>query len=354
MNINKKLKLPCGYVVKNRIAKAACTEHLAENNGNPNEKHFKLYSVWKGLGLNLTGNIMLDRENLEGEGNIIIDEKTPFDLVKKWANSGENLWLQIGHAGAQSLSKKALSPSGIQIKSRNRSFTKPIPMTLEEIENLKSRYCYVSKLAKEAGFKGIQIHSAHGYLLNQFLSPNLNIREDKYGGSLENRMRLLLEIIQEVRIEVGNEYPISVKMNSSDGNSRRLTEEDRIKICLELEKVGVDLIEISGGSAIKPLMKGIEREVNTFAPFAYKLREKGLKCPLMLTGGIRDVNTMNKLIEEGIVDIIGLGRPLLANPNLGVELLNGKIEHIEKSEGDLIEDTYQHLNWYWERMKSYV
>lgn len=349
--LDRALKLPCGYIVQNRIAKAALTEHLAGKDGMPNEMHYSLYKKWaeSGAGMILTGNIMLDKDDIECKGNIVIESSSSLNPLKKWVNAGgPRLWLQINHAGALSNSKRPLSPSGIAYSGKARSFPKPYAMSLLDIEDLKKRYALAARLAQKAGFAGIEIHAAHGYLLNQFLSPTTNLRKDKYGGNLENRIRLLHEIIGFIRKEVGKEYPVAVKINTRDTAEEKY--EERIELCRTLDNA-VDIIEFSGGNYDHLLMLGQEKCSNYFLDFSKKVKQIGVTCPIMLTGGIRYVNTMERIIGNGIADIIGLGRPMIIDPYLPSKILDSSLDKIAFQKADEY-PVMRLLEWYCEKMKN--
>ena len=345
VEIKKQLELPCGYVIENRIAKASLTEHLADQDYNPNDGHFRLYRKWSksGAGINLTGNVMIDRNDVEGEGNVVIDNYDQLPLLKEWVKAGgSNLWLQIGHAGALSNSKRPLSPSGVTYTGK-RKFKQSYEVSLDDIKDVKRRFGLVSKLAKDVGFAGIEIHSAHGFLLNQFLSPDTNKRADSYGGSFENRIRLLLEVVDTVRKKVGESYPVAVKINSD--------EEDSLRLCLELDKAGVDLIELSGGNYENPVMLGKDKPQEYFRDFSISIKQSGVKCPILLTGGIRSIKSMEEIVSQGVSDMIGLGRPMILDPELPKKLLSGKLTQIDPIDEDNLE-VMEQLNYYWSRLSA--
>jgi len=350
--LDKALKLPCGRRIKNRIAKAALTEHFAGYDGLPNKMHYCVYEKWaqSGAGIILTGNIMLDKAGMEAKGNVVIQSRSDLDHLKMWvASGGPNLWLQINHAGALSTSKKPLSPSGVAYIGKERSFAKPYAMSVEDIDGLKKKYMLVAGLAQKAGFAGIEIHAAHGYLLNQFLSKKTNLRMDKYGGCLKNRMRLLEEVVGVVRGKVGSEYPIAVKINTRDSPEEKY--EERIELCRTLDAAGIDIIELSGGNYEYTPMLGSEKCGNYFFDFAKKVKLSGVKCPIMLTGGVRDVKIMEKIIEDGVADIIGLGRPMIIDPFLPSKILDSSIDKISSQEADNY-PVMRQLEWYWGKMRD--
>ena len=363
--LNNPFKLPCGYEVSNRIAKAAMTEHLADSTGLPNERHFTLYKRWakSGASFLLTGNVMVDKGSLEGIGNVVLDYDQPTQRFKIWADTvkenGGQLWMQIGHAGGLSISENSLSPSGIQHIGRVRTFPKPNPMTQKDIKDVIQRFVHAASVAKECGFAGIEIHSAHQFLLNQFLSPLTNTRTDEWGGSLKNRMRLLLEIVKAVRKAVGTGYPIAVKLNSSDGfnHSGGWTEDESVQVCSALEKGGVDFLEISGGSYEATPMLGpqdienfAERREAFFLEYAKNVRTLAPSIPIMLTAGMRSAEVMADIIESGIVQVIGMGRPLAGMPDAPKKLLSGELDSIPRFYGESL-PVMEQLRWFQKQME---
>lgn len=338
--INQSLTLPCKVTIPNRLAKTALTEHLADKSGNPNEKHFNLYSRWakSSSAFLLTGNVMVDRQALEGEGNVILDKKsdlTTFENLAKIARKkGSELWMQIGHAGSLSIYQGSLSPSGVQYKGKIRKFPKPREASEKEIHILIDQFVYAGKCAQETGFGGIEIHSAHGFLINQFLSPLTNRRVDLWGGSLENRARLLLSIIKATREKVGDRFPIGVKLNSADYVEGGFSQEESFKVCSWLEQEKVDFIEFSGGSyEVTPMLGAFKRD-NYFLEFAEGARKFAPNTPFMLTGGIRKLDDMNYIINSSIAQIIGLGRPMILYPNCPMEFLSATRTEIPRIYGE--------------------
>ena len=361
--ITDPLTLPCGQVIKNRICKAAMTERIALGDNFTNEKHIELYKMWGAgdIGILLTGNVQVHKENLEGPANVAIEEgtyKEQLPMLKKWAEAatsgGSKLWMQISHAGRQTpgeINMSPMSPSDIQLKIPGRKYGKPIPMTEEDIQDVIKRFVFTAKIARETGFDGIQLHSAHGYLLSQFLSPDINHRTDAWGGSLENRARMHLEIINKCREEVGHDFAISIKMNSADFQKGGFSSEDSIQVAKLFSDSGIDNIEISGGTYEQPRLLGLDnvsinpkrsenRKESTIAREAYFLSyaeeiSKVVEIPLMVTGGFRTKAGIQAALDDGACEIVGIGRPLCANPYAIKELLAGKISELPKYEKTL-------------------
>lgn len=346
--------LPCGVTLKNRIAKAAMTEQLAEADGKPNARHIKLYERWSkgGAGLLITGNVQVDRKHLEHPGNIVIEAQqgdARHDLLRAFAEAaqhdGAKAVMQISHAGRQTpkvVNPAPLAPSAVGLNLPGGTFGTPRAMTASQLNDVETRFAYAARVAAQTGFAGVQIHAAHGYLLSSFLNPRVNQRQDPYGGSLENRARLLLRIAERVRAEAPAAFIVSVKLNSSDFQKGGLSTEDSLRIVGWLADRGVDLIEISGGSYEQPAMmdlQGIEKRHEEskaestrareayFLEFAEQIRTRS-KVPLMVTGGFRTKDGMNEALETGACDLVGLARPLCVKPALPAALLSGEADSV--------------------------
>jgi 2,4-dienoyl-CoA reductase-like NADH-dependent reductase (Old Yellow Enzyme family) len=226
--ISQSLKLPCGAELPNRLAKAAMTEGLATANGVPTPELERLYGLWSdgGAGMLLSGNIQVDRDHLERPGNVVIDAKPNAAMRKalaSWAKAGtrngNHFWAQISHAGRQTqkiVNPHPKAPSPIKLGLPGGQFGEPVALTKPEIKQIVRRFGVCAAAVQEAGFTGVQVHAAHGYLLSQCLSPRSNHRDDEYGGDLANRARMLLDVIASVRKAVGPDFPVAVKLNSAD------------------------------------------------------------------------------------------------------------------------------------------
>ena len=208
-------------------------------------------------------------------------------------------------------------------------FNKPRELTEAEILDVIQRFGYAAKVVKESGFQGVQIHGAHGYLVSQFLSSRHNQRTDQWGGSIQNRMRFVQEVYKEMRKNVGAQFPIGIKLNSADFGRGGFTHEEAILVAQSLSDLGIDLIEISGGSYEAPVMTGAKMKESTQKREAYFLEyaaaiKKVIKCPLMVTGGFRTGEFINMALEEGNLDIVGLGRALCLNPEFSKQVIAGE------------------------------
>ncbi|GAA0711579.1 NADH:flavin oxidoreductase/NADH oxidase family protein [Aquimarina litoralis] len=345
--ISTVLKLPCGAVLKNRLVKSAMTERISNRDYETVKGHNRLYEDWSatGAGLLITGNVVIDRKHLESAGNVCFDDENMLPKLKSWAEAGKkhgnHIWVQISHSGRQTNrfgTGRPLAPSEVQLKKLGL-FGKPKAMTEEDILKVIKRFTKAAQLAKEAGFTGVQIHAAHGYLLSQFLSPNTNLRSDQWGGSIDNRSRLLLTIIKEVRKVVGADFPIAVKLNSADFQRGGFTEEESLEVVRMLDNEKIDLLEISGGTYEKlafftmneedgKLKESTKRREAYFIDFAKKIRSIS-QLPLMITGGFRSYDFCNEVLSNGEVDLIGMARPFITNRDEILDFLKGKLPRLE-------------------------
>ena len=283
-------------------------------------------------------------------GNVVIETEPDADMKARladWAKAatraGNHFWAQISHGGRQT--QKVVNPhprssSDVQLALPGGQFGKPVPLTRAEIADLVDRWAVAARACKEAGFTGVQVHGAHGYLVSQFLSPRVNQRTDEYGGSLENRARFLLEIVAAVRAAVGPGFPVSVKLNSADFQKGGFDFGDSLQVVKWLEAASVDLIEISGGTYEQPRLLGVEGQEaideqaiapSTAAREAYfvdfaKAMQTEVSVPLMVTGGFRTRHAMEQALASGAADVIGLGRPLCVDTDAPARLLEGAAE----------------------------
>jgi len=366
--IRDPLVLPCGAVLPNRLAKAALTEGLADALNRATPRHQALYERWSrgGAGLVITGNVQVDRRFLERPGNVVIDrdggldagqQAAALDALRAYARDGtvggNHLWMQINHPGRQTpvdVHPSPLAPSAVPLPMPG--YGTPRALTDAQILDIVDRFAYVASIARQTGFTGVQIHAAHGYLLSQFLSPLANRRDDRWGGSLENRARLLLMIVRRVREEVGPGYPISVKLNSADFQKGGFDDDESRRVVGWLEQAGVDLLEISGGNYEQPQFiiagrgrGGADAMLETvrestrlreayFLDYAVAMRD-ATRMPLMVTGGFRSVEAMRRALDSGALDVIGLGRPLITAPDGCAGLLDGSLPELPAFERSL-------------------
>ncbi|MFF9497396.1 NADH:flavin oxidoreductase/NADH oxidase family protein [Streptomyces flaveolus] len=325
------LPLRSGQVLKNRIAKAAMEENMAGDGQLPDEQLFTLYRRWAagGTGLLITGNVMVHAEALTGPAGVVLDENAPLDPFVDWAKAGRSgggaIWMQINHPGRQVASDMpgvVWGPTdiGVSLGKHSSRFGRPTAMTPQQIDETVARYAVTARRAEQAGFDGVEIHAAHGYLLSQFLSPLVNKRTDQWGGSLENRARMLLDIVRVVRATVSPAFAVAVKLNSADFQRGGFDADDARQVIEMLAPLGVDLVELSGGSYESPAMTGRSADARTQAREAYFLDlakdlVKTSPLPLMLTGGITKRATAEKVLDSGVA-VIGMGTALAVTPDL--------------------------------------
>ena len=349
-NLQQPLTLPCGQIIPNRILKGAMTEGVADKQDNATEKHQTLYRTWsKGeTGVLITGNIMVDRRYLERAGNVVVEDESGLPQLKAWADATHEgkslLWAQISHPGRQCprmVSTQPLSGSDVQLNMIG-NFGKPKAATLEDINDVVKRFATTASILKKANFDGVEIHAAHGYFISQFLSPNTNQRDDQYGGSLENRARLLLEVIASVRAAVGPEFPVALKLNSSDFQKGGFTLEECVQVVEWLNNAGIDLLEISGGTyeqleffKDQPQRESTVKREAFFLEYAKSIKSVA-KMPLIVTGGFRTKQAMEDALEEGLIDAIGIARPLCLNPDFPKEFFNGSLTSLPNDESQLV------------------
>jgi 2,4-dienoyl-CoA reductase-like NADH-dependent reductase (Old Yellow Enzyme family) len=364
MRLKQPLTLPCGLIAPNRIAKAAMTEGLAEVvdgiAGVAGERIARCYRRWAagGAGMLITGNVMVDRRYRERPANVVVDGAQNEVQCAGLANfaaaakSGGGLAIaQISHAGRQSpraIAPEPVGPSAVGVKLPGGLFGTPRALTDVEILDVIDRFAGSASELCAAGFDGVQVHSAHGYLLSEFLNPRVNRREDRWGGSLENRARLLLETVRAVRDAIGPQKALSVKLNSSDFQKGGFSFDDCLAVVEMLNGEGVDLLEISGGNYEQPRMMGLDGLEPVFdAPVRESTRAReayfmayaetileSARMPVMVTGGFRSRAAMDEALEAGVA-MIGIARPLCVDPDAPRRLLTGDVEALPATETTL-------------------
>ncbi|MFA5119752.1 NADH:flavin oxidoreductase/NADH oxidase family protein [Zavarzinia sp.] len=344
--------LPCGLVLKNRLAKAAMTEGLADARNRATPALAALYARFAqgGPGLLITGNMQVDPDHLERAGNVVVApgiDAAAVEGLRALAAAASakdtKVIAQISHAGRQTpitVNKTPQAPSPIALPLPGRQFGKPRALTEAEILALVERFVFAALTLRDTGFHGVQIHGAHGYLISEFLSPRSNQRQDRWGGTLENRARLLLDVVRAVKSAVGPGFAVGVKLNSADFMKGGFGDDEAVTVARWLEAEGIDFLEISGGSYERPMMMGNEsmstdaaanqaRRASTIAREAYFMdyaatMRAAVKTPLMVTGGFRSRAAMDAALASGACDLVGLGRPLCVEPASPQELLEGR------------------------------
>jgi 2,4-dienoyl-CoA reductase-like NADH-dependent reductase (Old Yellow Enzyme family) len=356
--------LPCGAVLPNRLCKAAMTEGHGDSRLRATVRHERLYRAWSegGAGLLITGNVMIDRRVIERPGNVAIDVTHPASVdvdaraaLARWAKAGtvagNQLWMQISHAGRQSpryATRQPVGPSAVKLDLMG-NYARPRALREFEIVDLIRRFGQVAAIAREAGFTGVQVHGAHGYLLSSFLSPVTNQRDDAWGGSLENRARFLLEAVRSVRRSVGSDFPVSVKLNSDDFRKGGFSSEDCLGVVRMLNSERVDLLEISGGNYEQPRLLGVSGRAEDAVPVraSTRVREayfleyaeairKVATMPMMVTGGFRTRVGMEAALASGDTDVIGIARPFCTHTDVARRLLAHEIDELPAFEKTLM------------------
>ena len=349
------LTLQNGSVLKNRIGKAAMEESLCDENHGPSVQLISLYQKWgqSGAGMLLTGNVMIDRTALTGPSNVVVENDSNMAGLKTWAAAGKaggaQMWAQINHPGRQvfaMVTQEPVAPSAVavEIKGAKDMFATPRALTEDEISDIIKRFAATATVMETAGFDGIQLHGAHGYLISQFLSPHSNRRTDQWGGSIENRARLLIQAVRAVRASVGKDFGVAVKLNSADFQKGGFTEDDAEQVIKMLNAEKLDYLEISGGTYEAPAMTGAagdeiptdleKKRASTIAREAYfldfaKKARAYAKMPLMVTGGFRSLSGMEAALKDGALDIVGMAKPFSENPNIANDLLSGAVTRID-------------------------
>ena len=333
------LTLPNGSTLPNRLAKAAMEENMIEPGQLPGASLHRLYQHWAegGAGLLITGNVMVDGRALNGPGCIVLEADTPLEPVRKWASAarqgGAQVWMQINHPGRQVMANmggNVWAPSAIALEmgKHTKMFGQPVAMTAEQIAEVVARFAATAHAAEQAGFNGVELHGAHGYLISQFLSPLTNQRTDQWGGSLPNRARFLLDVVRAVRARVSVGFSVAVKLNSADFQRGGFSQEDAKQVVLLLNDLAVDMIELSGGSYESPAMQGRTADGRTLAREAYFLEfAKELatvaRMPVMTTGGISRHEVAEQVLASGVA-VAGIGTALAQVPDLPLQWRAGR------------------------------
>ncbi|MCX5316946.1 NADH:flavin oxidoreductase/NADH oxidase family protein [Streptomyces sp. NBC_00154] len=335
------LTLPNGQVLPNRIMKSVLSEALADKRNAPDHRLEQLYRTWSrgGYGLIITGNVMVDRTQLGEPGNVVIEDDRDLAALTRWAattkDAGIPTWVQLNHPGRQSnvlaLGHTPVAPSPIPLNLPGAA--KPRELTSAQIEDIIERFATAAAVCETAGFAGVQVHGAHGYLVNQFLSPLSNRRDDEWGGDPERRMRFVLEVVRRIRSRVSPGFAVAVKLNSADFQRGGFTEEESRSVVAALAREGLDMIEVSGGNYESPAMAG-SAAASTRAREAYFLEYartvRGLvgDIPIAVTGGFRSRDGMAEAVAAGECDVVGIGRPTATTPDAADVILTGRAEAV--------------------------
>lgn len=313
--------------VKNRIVRSATWEKLSNNEGGVTDKLYDLYQnlAKGGVGTIITGcTYVLNGDQFYSsmtgmyKDELIPEYKKLTDMVHSYDT---RIIQQLAYGGSQGTREENETPIwGPSAVTDLYNEVIPKEMTLENINTLIDAFSNAAIRAKKSGFDGIQIHASHGYLLNQFLSPYYNRREDKYGGCKENRARLIIEIYEQIRKKAGKDFIVLIKLNGDDYIDQGATIDDCIYLSKELDKRGIDGIEISCGMAASfeymSRSKIFKPEAEAYNAKWADMVAKEVKAPVMVVGGIRSIEKIETLLKETDIEYFSLARPLLAEPDL--------------------------------------
>ena len=312
----------------NRFVRSATWEGMAEKNGScpPKLTDLMVRLAKGGVGLIITSHSYVSREGQAGRGQLGIYSAELVPGLAAMADSvhkaGGKIAVQLAHAGCHAdpnlTGQMPWGPSSL----KSEGMPNCREMTGDDFQMVAESFGRAAARAQAARFDGVQIHAAHGFLLSEFLSPFYNKRNDLYGGSVENRARLLLEVVHNVRDRVGNRFPVMVKMNSEDFVTGGLTVEEMLEVASMLESAGIDAIELSGGTrysgeCVPPRPGRLDtEEMEVYYLTAAKKFKERIRVPLMLVGGIRSYTVAERIVREGITDYVCLSRPLIREPDL--------------------------------------
>jgi len=316
-----------GMKLSNRFVRSATWEGMAAEDGGCTPKLIDTMAALAqgGVGLIISSHAYVSPEGQAGPWQLGIyrDELVSGleSMTKAVHDKGGKIVIQLAHAGYFSFAKLTgqtpMAPSEVDgfAKGARRE------MTVEDIRQVVSAYGAAAARAQQAGFDGVQIHSAHGYLLSQFLSPAFNQRNDQYGGAIRNRARLLIEVLQSVRNAVGKNYPVLVKMNCQDFIDNGLALEDSLQAGAMLSQNGIDAIELSGGVLIGGKLSPSRMGIKTEEKEAYFQQDaiafkKQVDVPLILVGGNRSFQVAERLVDDGVADYLSMSRPFIREPDL--------------------------------------
>lgn len=316
-----------GMKLSNRFVRSATWEGMAADDGACTPKLIDTMAALAqgGVGLIITSHTYVSPEGQAGPWQLGIygDELLPgFEsMTKAVHDQGGKIVMQLAHAGyfaaAKLTGRTPMAPSAVGGFAQGPRRE----MTVEDIQQVVSAYGAAARRARQAGFDGVQIHSAHGYLLSQFLSPAFNQRNDQYGGDIHNRARALIEVLKSVRSTVGQDYPVLVKLNCQDFIDNGLTLEDSLQAGALLAENGIDAIELSGGILTGGKLNPIRLGIKTEDKEAYFRQEavafkKQVDVPLILVGGNRSFQVAERLVDDGVADYLSMSRPFIREPGL--------------------------------------
>ncbi len=316
-----------GMDIKNRFVRSATWEGMATAEGEVTEKLIQtMENLAKGgVGLIISSHAFVSKEGQATPWQTGVYDDTLVTGLTKMVdsvhNNGSKIVLQLAHAGVHAPSQLTNQPAMVISDFPELGDMKRKEMDDDDIKNLINSFVAAAVRAKKCGFDGVQIHGAHGYLLSQSFSEAYNKRTDSYGGSLENRCKLLLQVYGKIREAVGKDYPVLIKLNSEDCIDNGLNVSDSLKIAQLLQENGIDAIELSGGTLtsgkLMPSRTGINKvEKEAYFQKASKLFKKELNIPIILVGGMRSFEKNEELINSGTTDFISMSRPFIREPDL--------------------------------------
>lgn len=331
--LSSSFRFPCGMVVPNRIAKASMTERLAGPDCHANAPLARLYRTLAqgGAGLLLTGNVLVDSRYLEAPGNVVVENEDGLAGLEAWSAAGRSagaaVVMQLNHAGRQtprSTASESVAPSAVPL-TMSKFFSVPRQISEREIAEVIERFAFAAAVAERAGFSGVEVHAAHGYLISQFLSPRVNRRTDRWGGSIENRARLLVRVVERIKEVTSGRFAVGVKLNVEDFVKGGLSLDDAVRAVQLLDPLRIDFLELTGGTHEYAVVFDREREQREpiFLEQALRMRD-ATSAPLILTGGMRTLAGMERALSSGACDMVGMARPFAAEPDLPRRLLSGQ------------------------------
>ncbi len=322
--------------LSNRLVRSATWEGMCDPvSGRPGSKLIDYYTMLAkgGIGLIITGYTFISPEGKQLPGKMGLCTDGFADVYKKMTDKvheqGSKIAIQLVHAGGQADEKHSglppVAPSAIKVDQFPEI---PAMLSQEDIKSLVDAFARASLRAKTYGFDAVQIHAAHGYLVNQFLSPLTNQRSDDYGGSLENRARFLFEVYNKIRSEVGESFPLFIKLNAVDYVDGGLELKDALWTADKLSQMGIDAIEVSSGTGASGARTPVRTKILSPDKEAYNLEvalaiKENVSCPVMVVGGFRSFDKVKAAIEDMEIDFVSMSRPLIRQPDLPDQWAHG-------------------------------
>ena len=337
--IEAPLTLGGAHRLHNRLVKSAMSETLGDEHNDPTRGLIQLYRRWgaSGAALLITGNFPVDRYHLEHPANIVIDMRSDREKLRALSQAakaeGAVVLAQLSHSGRQT--PESVNPTPLSLSDRKlylAGYGQPRPASEADLDAVTDQFIRSAVVAQETGFDGVEVHAAHGYLMSSALSPRINTRHDRWGGSLENRARLLRNVIRGIRNATRDQFVIAVKLNSADFQKGGFSHEESIEIARMLDREPVDLLEISGGNFEAPiaydkgpLASSTEIREAYFLDYARDIKA-AISLPVMVTGGFRTRAIMERALGEAATDLIGMARPFIIDPDFPKRLLAGSMQ----------------------------